>query len=134
MGTMTAATVIARYFAATRTMDVEAWLSCFAEDAVSYDPAEGPPLRGKAALRQFFLGVGGLFRHIGFTEGRVYVNGARAAVTFSGSGEGKNGRRVTFDGIDVFEFNEQGFIHTMWGYWQPGPVLAAAQEPPATKG
>lgn len=45
--------LIARYFAATRAMDVEAWLACFADDAVSYDPYGAPPIQGKDELRAF---------------------------------------------------------------------------------
>lgn len=44
---------VASYFAATRAIDVEAWLSTFAEDAVSYDPVGEKPLEGYIAIKQF---------------------------------------------------------------------------------
>ncbi len=39
------ATLVTSYFAATRDMDVEAWLATFAEDAISHDPVGEVPLR-----------------------------------------------------------------------------------------
>lgn len=70
--------LITRYFAATRTMDVEACLACFADDAVSYDPYGAPPIQGKDTLRAFFLSVTTSFREIGFTEDFLAVTGNRA--------------------------------------------------------
>ena len=69
----TKATLVQRYFAATRTMNVDAWLVCFADDAVSHDPYGAPPIQGKAGLRQFFLKVAKAFAEIGFTEDYVAV-------------------------------------------------------------
>ncbi|MGQ0812111.1 MAG: nuclear transport factor 2 family protein [Nitrospiraceae bacterium] len=119
--------LVRRYFAATRAMDLEAWLACFAEDAISHDPYGAPPTQGKAGLREFFLNVAGVFREIGFTEEFVNVTGNRAAVKFSVRGIGKNGRAVTGEGIDVFEFNDRGTIQTMWGYWDPAALIARRQ-------
>ena len=119
--------VVAKCFAATRTMDLDAWLACFAENAVSYDPVDGPPLYGHAGLRQFFLGIAGAFTKVGLTEDHVFINGNRAAVKFTGRGTGKNGREVAFEGIDVFEFNDQGTIQTFWGYWNPAAMMAQLQ-------
>ena len=46
---------------------------------------------------------------------------------FTGHGTGKNGRQVTFEGIDVFEINQEGTIETMWGYWNPAALMAQLQ-------
>jgi steroid delta-isomerase len=116
--------VVTRYFAATRRIDPDAWVACFAEDATSYEPAVPVPLQGHAALRQLFLGVVGAFRKLGVTEDHVFVSGNRAAVKFTGCGIGKNGREVVFEGIDVFEVNESGKIEIMWGYWDPAAMMA----------
>lgn len=120
-------TVVAQYFAAIGHMDADAWVACFAECAISYEPAAPTPLQGQAALRQFFLGVVGAFRNVGLTEDRVFLSGNRAAVKFTGRGIGKNGREVVFEGIDVFEINESGKIQTMWGYWDPAAMTAQLQ-------
>ena len=119
--------LVKRYFAATRAMNPDAWLACFAEDAISHDPYGAPPIEGKEGLRQFFLNVATAFSKIGFTEDYVAVAGNRAAVKFTVHGIGTNGKAVTAEGIDVFEFNEGGTIQTMWGYWDPSALIARLQ-------
>lgn len=118
---------VAQYFAAIRLMDPDAWVACFAEQATSYEPGAPAPLQGHAALHQFFLGVVGAFQNVGLTEDHVFVSGNRVAVKFTGHGVGKNGRAVVFEGIDVFEINQDGKIHTMWGYWDPAAMMAQLQ-------
>lgn len=118
---------VADYFAAIRAMDIDSWLSTFAEDAVSHDPVGAPPLSGHAALRQFFEGIAGAFERVGLFEDQVFINGNEAAVKWTGRGTGKNGREVSFEGIDVFEVNEEGKIQTVRGYWNPAAMMAELQ-------
>jgi len=127
MSTETIQKVIADYFAATRAMDSEAWVATFAEDAVSHDPVGAPPLEGKEALRQFFAGITGAFETVGLTEDSVFVAGNGAAVKWTGRGKGRNGREVTFEGIDVFEINEDGLIQQVRAYWNPAALMAELQ-------
>jgi len=114
---------IASYFAATRAMDPDAWLAAFAEDAVTYDPVGAPPIQGHRGLRQFWEMIAGVFETLGITEQEVFVSGNGAAVKWQGRGVGKNGREVSFEGIDVFEVNPQGKIQKMWGYWNPNALM-----------
>jgi steroid delta-isomerase len=79
------------------------------------------------ALRQFLAGVLGAFEKIAMTQDHVFQSGNRVAVKFTGRGTGKNGRQVTFEGIDVFEINQEGKIQTMWGYWNPAALMAQLQ-------
>ena len=120
-------TVVAQYFAAIQRMDPDAWVACFAEQAISYEPGALAPLQGHAALRQFLVGVVGAFQKIGMTEDHRFLSGNRVAVKFTGRGTGKNGREVVFEGIDVFEINQDGKIQTMWGYWDPAAMMAQLQ-------
>jgi steroid delta-isomerase len=78
-------------------------------------------------LRQFFAGIAGAFETVGLKEDSVFVSGNEAAVKWTGRGVGKNGREVSFEGIDVFEFNADGKIQTMWAYWNPAAMLAELQ-------
>lgn len=114
---------VAAYFAATRAMDREAWVKTFAEDAISYEPG-GDPLRGHDAFRAFFDGITGAFETVGLQEHEVYVIGNEAAVKWTGAGTGKNGRNVTFAGIDIFEVNDAGKVQTVKGYWDPAAMMA----------
>ncbi len=119
--------VVEQYFAAIGKMDAESWVSCFAEQGVSYEPGVPVPLQGHAALGQFIRGVLDLFQTIELTADHVFVTGNRTAVKFTGRGRGKTGRDVVIEGIDVFEVNEKGLIQTVWGYWNPAAMLAQLQ-------
>ena len=118
---------VTRYFSAIEEKDPDAWVACFAEQGISYEPGAPTPLQGHEALRQFLAGVLGAFEKITLTEDHVFLSGNRVAVKFTGHGTGKNGRQVTFEGIDVFEINQEGKIQTMWGYWNPAEMMAQLQ-------
>jgi len=115
------------YFAATRAMDAEAWIATFASDATSYDPVGAPPTVGHDALRQFFGAIVGAFERVGLTEEHIFIAGNGAAVKWTGQGKGKNGRDVRFEGIDIFELNEDGLIQTIRAYWNPAEVMMQLQ-------
>ncbi|HZS08337.1 MAG TPA: nuclear transport factor 2 family protein [Blastocatellia bacterium] len=116
--------VVADYFAATRAMDREAWVATFAADAVSYDPVGAPPMKGHDAFRRFFDGITGAFERVGLTENQVFIAGDSAAVKWTGNGVGKNGRAVTFEGIDVFEIDGAGKIRELRAWWDPAAMMA----------
>lgn len=118
---------VADYFAAIRAMDASAWVSTFAEDAITHDPVGAPPNVGHAQLRQFFEGIAGAFETVGLFEDQVFASGNEAAVKWTGRGTGKNGREVTFEGIDVFEINDEGKIQTIRAYWNPAAMMAELQ-------
>ncbi|MBA5872264.1 MAG: ketosteroid isomerase [Nitrospira sp. CR2.1] len=120
-------TEVQQYFAAIGKMDADSWISCFAEDGTSYEPGAPTPLQGHAALGRFIRGVLDLFQTIELTADHVFITGNRTAVKFTGRGRGKTGREVVVEGIDVFEINENGKIHTMWGYWNPAAMMKQLQ-------
>src|SRR5882672_10294247 len=100
---------IQAYFAATRAMDRDAWVRCFCADAVSIDPVGAPPLRGHAALGQFFDGIVGMASTIGLMEERVHLCGDQAAIPWIGRGVGRaNGKPFVFEGVDVMFFDAEG--------------------------
>jgi steroid delta-isomerase len=115
--------VIARYFAAIRALDAESWLATFAVDAVNYEPG-GPPLEGHESMRMFFNGVAGGFESIDMTPDQIFIVGAEAAVKWSARGAGKNGRRVAFEGVDLFTINNAGKIQVLKAYWDPEAMMA----------
>lgn len=117
---------ITAYFAAIRAMNGAAWLTTMAENIISYEPGN-PPLQGHAALGQFFQELSDAFETVGLTEDFVAIVGNRAAVKWSGQGIGKNGRAVTFEGIDLFEFNADGKIQTVHAYWDPAAMMQELQ-------
>lgn len=117
--------VIQQYFAASRGNNkVEEMVACFAEDCISQDPVDAPALNGPAEVRQFLQAIVDLFVTLELTEEFVSIHGQEAVVKWSGCGIGKNGCEVTFEGIDLFEFNANGKIQSVKGYWNPGAILA----------
>lgn len=119
---------VAAYFSAVRRGDREAWVACFAEDAVSYDPPGQPPLRGHGALRAFFDGFTAQFSDLSLHEGLVRAVGDQAAATFSARGTSRpGGKAAAFDGIDVFRFDGRGRIVELRCFWDPAALQAQLQ-------
>lgn len=125
----TDADVVAGFYAALRSNDVEAWVATFAETAVAHDPVGTPPHHGHAGLRAFLSGVLEQFETFGLTEGDVFHAPHGAAVYWTGRGRGRNGRAVEFRGIDVFEFDHEGRILSLKAYWDAAPMMATLAAP-----
>ena len=115
---------IKNYFAALRAMDERAWVRTFAEDAVTYDPVGAPPTYGHQKLAEFFQTVTAGFKEVGLTEDDIFIAGNGAAVKWTGRGISQAGRKVKFEGIDIFEINEAGKIQTLHAYWNPAEMVA----------
>jgi ketosteroid isomerase-like protein len=119
---------VAQYFDRIRALDAEGWVALFAEDAVTHDPVGGPPCRGRDDLRKFFNGISGLFESCDMRAEHTFISGNGAGVKWSARGVGKNGKTVTFEGIDAFVFNADGKIKEIWAYWNPGAMIKALKE------
>ena len=116
---------LTNYFAATRSMDRAAWIACFAADGVSHDPVGTPPHVGHTALARFFDSIVDLAKSIAFHEEEIYFSGNEAAVKWIARGVGKKSEKsFMFEGIDVFEFDEQGKIKTLSAYWDPADLMS----------
>jgi ketosteroid isomerase-like protein len=128
--------VITAYFANLRAMDVEAWVTTFADDAVSHDPLGAPPLKGRTALREFAANTWSLWESIDLQEQQIFVATNEAAVKWTGYGRTKGGREVRFEGVNVMIVNDQGKIQTLRAYWDAASVarqMGAVSELPASK-
>jgi steroid delta-isomerase len=115
---------IKAYFEALRAMDIPAIVNTFAEDAVSHDPVGAQPIEGHQKLTEFFQSITAAFKEVGLTEDQVFVAGTGAAVKWTGSGISKQGKKVRFEGIDVFDVNEAGKIRRLYAYWNPAEMVA----------
>ena len=123
----TCAAAVAEYFAAIRAMDADRWVAGFAPDAVNHDPVGAPPLENNAARLAFLTGIAAGFESLGLFEDNVFINGSSAAVKWTGRGVAKNGKPVTFEGVDVIDCDAEGRIVLVKAYWDPGPVMAIVQ-------
>jgi steroid delta-isomerase len=129
MGQSEVASAVSRFYAALRANDVDAWVSLFAADATARDPVGTPPHRGRDGLRDFLSGVLQQFETFGLTEEEVFCVPGGAAVRWAGSGRGRNGKDVTFRGIDVFALDSEGRITSLDAYWDAAPVMEAISSP-----
>src|ERR1700674_4151789 len=78
----------------------------------------------QSALREFLQNICKSFKSVGLTEDYVFVAGNGAAVKWTGQGTSVNGKEVKFEGVDVFEMNEEGKIQTVRAYWNPAEMIA----------
>src|SRR6476646_1975192 len=111
------------YFLAIRAMDPEAFANTFAEDGTTCDPMGTPPISGRPAIRDFLGSICKNFKSVGLTEDMIFVAGNGAAVKWTGSGTSASGKEVRFEGIDVFEINQDGKIQSVWAYWNPAEMI-----------
>jgi steroid delta-isomerase len=84
-------------------------------------------MHGHEALRQFLTQINSGFDSLGLTEDNVFINGHSAAVKWTGKGLGRNGKSVTFEGVDVIKCNDSGKIISVHAYWDPAPIMATIQ-------
>ena len=112
------------YFLAIRAMDPDAIANTFAEDGTTCDPIGAPPISGRAAVREFFASIFKNFKSVALNEDSVFVAGSGAAVKWTGHGTSNSGKEVKFEGIDVFEVNQDGKIQNIWAYWNPAEMIA----------
>jgi steroid delta-isomerase len=91
---------------------------------VSHDPVGMPPLVGHAALRRAMQELCDAVEQVGRYADHVFVAGNDAAIKWTGRCIGRNGRAVTFAGIDVVTVNAAGKITTVMTYWDPQAMRA----------
>ena len=112
------------FYAALNALDADAFVATFDPNAVSEDPVGAPPHVGHDGVRNFVNGLIATFTKVEMTAEHTFVADYRAAVKWTVNGTMVNGKSVTLEGIDVFEFGDDGKITKMWGYWDPSPMMA----------
>lgn len=120
--------VVSDYFSAVRAGDGEAFIAAFAQDAVSNDPVGAPPVEGHGGLRKFFETMVSTFERLDMKEESVFISGVGAAAKWKARGVAKNGKETNFEGIDVFQVNDEGKITRLYAYWDPRAMLAQLKD------
>jgi steroid delta-isomerase len=114
-------TTIEAYRKAFAAADREGWIALFTEDCEQIDPYPSEPNRGHEMLGAFWDRTFMLASNFEFDMRGLAVAGDRAAMTFTLSMEA-GGARYEFDGVDVFEFADDGRIAKLTAYWDPTKV------------
>jgi len=126
-----AATAALTAMNAVTACDRDTWLSCYADDAVLYDPVGGSPLdpqnagiRGRDALRNFWQQAIAPNR-VRFDVAAVHTAGREAAVVATVTTRFPDGSVVDYDGVFVYAIDQDGHVDSMRGYWDVRRVLSA---------
>lgn len=114
---------VARYFESTRSGDAYQWADRFADDATFEDPVGTPPVNNPAEILEFGKKFMSGFKTVGLYEEFVHVVGNEAAARWTGRALTKEGKKVHFEGINVFQFNNEGKIIHLKGYWSPDNTI-----------
>lgn len=101
--------------------DKEGWLDLYADNVEFTDPYPSPAAVGRAGLVEFWDRVNAMAGNYSFDIVQLVTAGDRAAMTFTLSME-MGGARYAFDGVDVFEVDDDGKIATFTAYWDPTAV------------
>jgi len=117
--------VVAGYFSSLREMDIDRLLHLFDEDAISWDPVGSPPLRVRDKSSNYFRALSTIFEKMALSENEVFVSGSEAAVRWTGVAMLRSKtQEVTFQGVSVFEINDQGRIQSVRSYWDKAGLMA----------
>ena len=97
-----------RFFAAWNDHDVETIVSYFSPDGAyhaSIGPDdEGTAFRGRDEVRRGVAAFLSTYADVHYTDLRVGLDGDRAFATWTFSGTKGSGERITYRGVDIFEF------------------------------
>lgn len=122
MSEIDAEMAVAAYFKATQSMSVEQWVSQFSDGAEVEDPVGSSILRTREAIQAQGKKFIEAFETVGLYPDFVQVSGNRASAKWTGRGTTKDGQRVEFEGINVWEFAPDGRVKKLTGYWDPSKM------------
>lgn len=125
MSAADAEAAVAAYFEATQSGSVERWVSRFADGAEVEDPVGGPTLRTGEEIQAQGEQFMDAFEEVGLYPDFVQVSGNRASAKWTGRGTTKEGQRVEFEGVNVWEFSPDGRVQKLTGYWNPSDMREA---------
>jgi steroid delta-isomerase len=113
--------LVQRYAEAVSAGDPAAVAALFAHDAVQTDPATAAPNVGRAAIETFFENAAAASKGTRFEALAVHTAGAFAAIDFGVTVTLETGA-MRIEGIEVFEFDDDGLIKTVTAYWDDADV------------
>jgi len=114
-------TTIRVYAASWAARDREAWLRTFATDATQEDPVGDPVRRGRREIGEFWDRAMARYQSIEILPRHICVIGHEAAMVWTINGVTEEGA-VSFDGVDVFQFDDTGLICSVRAFWDRGSL------------
>jgi steroid delta-isomerase len=114
-------TAVETYQKCFANADKQAWLGLFTDDCEQIDPYPSPANVGREALEGFWDRSFALGSNFEFTTGTLVTAHDTLVMPFTLSMEAA-GARYEFDGVDVFQFADDGRIQKLTAYWDPTKV------------
>lgn len=118
---------VEEYFASIGSLDVARFANNFAPDGVLEDPVGTPPVPGAPAIAAFFGAIIAPFSEIKPKVQEVIVCGQEAAVNWKLNLTTTTGKKITIDGMGVFNFNQDGKLQSVREFWDLAAFLAQLQ-------
>jgi steroid delta-isomerase-like uncharacterized protein len=98
--------VIARYDQAWNDHDLDAIVAAHAPDVVFHNHTAGERVEGAAAVKAHIAGIFANWPDLRFRSRRLYVGEGFAVSEWTATATAKDGRRLEWDGVDVFPFRD----------------------------
>jgi ketosteroid isomerase-like protein len=98
--------LIDRYDAAWNAQDVDAIMAFHPDDVVFHNHTAGECVEGAAAMREHVAGIFAAYPDLRFRRRRLYVGPEHATSEWTAAATLPDGRRVEWDGIDVFPMRD----------------------------
>lgn len=108
---------IRSYAAAWGAGDREAWLDTFADSATQEDPVGEGVRRGRDEIGMFWDRAMAGYQSLAIVPRNIFVTGREAAMEWTIDALTAEGT-ITFDGVDVFTFDDTGRILSVRAYWE----------------
>jgi len=118
---------VEEYFASIGSMDVSRFVNNFAADGVLEDPVGTPAVQGTSAIAAYFGAIIAPFSEIKPRVQEVIVCGHEAAVNWKLQLTTTTGKKITIDGMGVFNFNQDGKLQSVREFWDLAAFLAQLQ-------
>ena len=118
---------VEEYFNAVGAFDVQRYVNTFAPDGVLEDPVGTPPIQGTAAISAFITSIIAPFSQIKHKIQDINVCGHEAAVNWKLHLTTTTGKKITIDGMGVFNFNQSGKLQSVREFWDLEAFLAQLQ-------
>ena len=110
-----------RYVRTVNGREPQAIAALFAEDGVQADPASNPANVGRPAIAAFFEASVGASDTWTFHADRVHTCAPNAAIDFRIELV-TAGTPMAIAGIEVFTFDDEGLIRSVYAYWDDADV------------
>jgi steroid delta-isomerase len=118
---------VEEYFSSVGSLDVSRFANNFAADGVLEDPVGTPPVQGTSVIAAYFGAIISPFSEIKPKIQEVIVCGHEAAVNWKLNLTTTTGKKITIDGMGIFNFNQDGKLQSVREFWDLAAFLAQLQ-------